>query len=139
MAKISTYPIDGVVSGADKVIGTDADDSNATKNFTVSSLAAFILGPINLQYVLDAGNSADQNIVLTGNANAIMLSGSTSSIEMTGANSLIQQTGLNALFEQTGDTASISQSGDSGTISQDRKSTRLNSSHSSVSRMPSSA
>lgn len=41
MARISTYPIDSSVSGGDMLIGTDVDNANATKNFTVSSLIAF--------------------------------------------------------------------------------------------------
>lgn len=41
MAKISTYQTDSNVTGSDKLIGTDSNDMNVTKNFTVSSLAAF--------------------------------------------------------------------------------------------------
>jgi hypothetical protein len=69
MAKISTYPIDATLSASDLLIGTDADNMNATKNYTLGSIAAFIqsLAPANtLQEVLDAGNSATQDISLTG-------------------------------------------------------------------------
>ena len=38
MAIISTYPIDASVSLADKLIGTDAQDSSKTKNYTVESI-----------------------------------------------------------------------------------------------------
>ncbi len=38
MAKISSYPIDNNISLSDKVIGTDADSNDATKNFTVGGL-----------------------------------------------------------------------------------------------------
>lgn len=38
MAKINSYPTDGNVTFADKLIGTDAEDSNATKNFTVGDI-----------------------------------------------------------------------------------------------------
>lgn len=41
MARISTYPTDSSVSGGDLLIGTDVDNANATKNFTVSSLIAY--------------------------------------------------------------------------------------------------
>jgi hypothetical protein len=41
MAKISTYVTDSNVTGGDMLIGTDVDNSNATKNFTVSSLIAY--------------------------------------------------------------------------------------------------
>ena len=38
MAKISSYPSDSNVSLSDKLIGTDAESNNATKNFTVGSM-----------------------------------------------------------------------------------------------------
>jgi len=38
MAKISSYPTDNNISLSDKVIGTDADSNDATKNFTVGGL-----------------------------------------------------------------------------------------------------
>jgi hypothetical protein len=38
MGKINSYPTDGSVTFADKLIGTDAQDSNATKNFTVGDI-----------------------------------------------------------------------------------------------------
>jgi hypothetical protein len=41
MARISTYAADTNVTGGDMMIGTDVDNSNATKNFTVSSLIAY--------------------------------------------------------------------------------------------------
>ena len=47
MAKISTYPIDSSVSLADYVIGTDAEDSNITKNYTIGSLFAISSGHVN--------------------------------------------------------------------------------------------
>jgi len=40
MAKISTYAVVTPI-GTDKVIGTDVDSSNATKNFTIQSIADF--------------------------------------------------------------------------------------------------
>ena len=42
MARISTYPIDDAISGGDKWIGSDAAYANATKNFTVNKVAAFL-------------------------------------------------------------------------------------------------
>lgn len=41
MARISTYPTDSNVSGGDMLIGTDVDNANATKNFTVSNLISY--------------------------------------------------------------------------------------------------
>jgi hypothetical protein len=48
MGKISEYPIDGQVNGADVLIGSDATDSNITKNYTISSIAAFVLQGLSL-------------------------------------------------------------------------------------------
>jgi hypothetical protein len=42
MARISTYPLDENVVGADKWIGTDSQDSKKTKNFTVNSVAEYL-------------------------------------------------------------------------------------------------
>ncbi len=38
MGKINSYPTDNSVSYNDKLIGTDAEDSNKTKNFTVGDI-----------------------------------------------------------------------------------------------------
>jgi hypothetical protein len=43
MATISSYSTDGSVSYADKLIGTDAEDSNKTKNFTIGSILSLPL------------------------------------------------------------------------------------------------
>lgn len=58
MAIISTYPIDGSVSLTDKLIGTDVGDSNATKNYTISSILA--LKQITLTNVLAAVDTTNQ-------------------------------------------------------------------------------
>ena len=42
MAKISTYTTDNNISPNDKVIGTDADSNNETKNFLISDISAYI-------------------------------------------------------------------------------------------------
>lgn len=42
MAKISTYALDSLISLNDKLIGTDADNSNITKNYEVGDLLALI-------------------------------------------------------------------------------------------------
>jgi len=42
MARIQTYNIDTVLSDADKMIGTDADDANKTVNFTIGNLKTYI-------------------------------------------------------------------------------------------------
>ena len=45
MARISTYTIDSLVEGGDKLLGTDANSSSAlaTKNYTIDSLKDYIL------------------------------------------------------------------------------------------------
>jgi len=48
MGKISEYPIDGQVNGADVLIGSDAVDSNITKNYSIASIASFILQGLSL-------------------------------------------------------------------------------------------
>jgi hypothetical protein len=42
MAIISTYPIDASVSFSDKLIGTDAEDSSKTKNYTIGSILSLV-------------------------------------------------------------------------------------------------
>ena len=42
MARISTYPLDTKLVGSDKWIGSDADSSFATKNFTLESVAEYM-------------------------------------------------------------------------------------------------
>ncbi len=76
MAKISSYESDNNISGGDKVIGTDADSSNATKNYEMSDIAAYVAGTIpspTLQSVLTAGNTATESINLTGTATVTTL------------------------------------------------------------------
>lgn len=69
MARISTYDNASPVTLSDKVIGTSvgATPANATKNFLVSDILALFEGQITLQDVLNAGNTATQDIILTGN------------------------------------------------------------------------
>ena len=50
MARISTYPIDTNLSGGDKWIGTDVANQNATKNFSLESVAEWI----NVNATIDA-------------------------------------------------------------------------------------
>jgi len=71
MARISTYGITASPVAEDKVIGTDTagTPTDATKNFTVGSIAALAgtEGLVTLTQVLTANNTAnDLSIVLTG-------------------------------------------------------------------------
>ena len=43
MARISTYALDNSISDGDKLIGTDADNNNITKNFTLSGVAEYVI------------------------------------------------------------------------------------------------
>ena len=45
MAKISTYTIDSIIEGSDKLLGTDSASTSAlaTRNYTIDSLKAFII------------------------------------------------------------------------------------------------
>lgn len=54
MANINSYPTDGSVSYNDKLIGTDAEDSNKTKNFTIGSILSMPLPSVPVY----ANNSA---------------------------------------------------------------------------------
>ena len=58
MATISTYPIDGSVSFSDKLIGTDAEDSSKTKNYTIGSILS--LASPSATSVLYAFSTANQ-------------------------------------------------------------------------------
>jgi hypothetical protein len=90
MAKISSYSVvNNPVLGSDMLIGTDVNDNDATKNFTVSQLASFIAGAgafvpytgatanVDLganTLIVDNGNFAGgiqvNNLQLTGNFTA---------------------------------------------------------------------
>ena len=53
MTKIKNYPVDTNISGADKWIGSDSDQSSRTKNFSVAGLADFY----NENAFIDRSNS----------------------------------------------------------------------------------
>ncbi len=65
MAKISSYSTTTPTS-TDLLIGSDVDASNATKNFLIGDILTFFQSNITLQNVLDAGNTATQSIILSG-------------------------------------------------------------------------
>ena len=44
MARIATYSKDTSISNNDLLVGTDADDSNITKNYKIEDLASFLKG-----------------------------------------------------------------------------------------------
>ena len=49
MARISTYAVDSTIAPNDKLIGTDAEDSDLTKNYRVSDLSAYIGTQLRLE------------------------------------------------------------------------------------------
>ena len=81
MAIIYTYPVVTPTSN-DLVLGTDVDaQGKPTKNFTVQSIIDLVtVTGNNLQAVLDNGNTATQNIVLTGNISATQFTDGTITI-----------------------------------------------------------
>lgn len=66
MAKISTYSTDGLPTLADKVIGSDAENQQVTKNYLLSDIVGLVPTP-TLQQVLTAGNTATTGISLSNN------------------------------------------------------------------------
>lgn len=73
MTKISSYGNEGSPKLSDKLIGTSVGGSpaDATFNFTLQSLLSLFSQNITLQDVLNAGNTATQDINLTGEINVI--------------------------------------------------------------------
>jgi hypothetical protein len=64
MAKISSYSTDATVSYTDKLIGTDAQDSNKTKNFTVGDILSL---PLQSVPVYANNAAAKANGLVAGN------------------------------------------------------------------------
>jgi len=60
MPKISSYVVDNVVNGRDKVIGTDADNFNQTKNYTIDAISNYTLSKVN------QGNNINGDIIWSG-------------------------------------------------------------------------
>lgn len=60
MGKISTYPTDTNVTLSDRLIGTDNENNNETKNFTVGALASVVLGQLDATLVLNANSTVIQ-------------------------------------------------------------------------------
>lgn len=56
MAKISTYPLDGTPNLGDKLIGTDIDNLNATKNYTIGQILSVPGSSAYVPYTGATGN-----------------------------------------------------------------------------------
>jgi len=75
MARISTYALDTSISNNDKLVGTDAEDSNITKNYKIDAFIAFVSGNLNLQAFADdaaagAGGIASGKLYKTSGSGA---------------------------------------------------------------------
>jgi len=81
MGKISTYSIDSLPTNDDKVIGSDNENSQITKNYLIGDILGLVPTP-GLQEVLDIQNSATQNITLKGNVVAEQMSQGLLSFQM---------------------------------------------------------
>ncbi len=73
MAKISTYSTDATLSYTDKLIGTDSQDSNITKNYTIGSILSMPLPSVpvyaNNAAALAAGLVVGNVYRITGTGN----------------------------------------------------------------------
>ena len=63
MARIATYSKDTSISNNDLLVGTDADDSNITKNYKIEDLASFVKG--YKDYVFSFTQSGTNDPVVT--------------------------------------------------------------------------
>jgi hypothetical protein len=70
MSKISSYAVDGTVSLSDKLIGTDAEDANQTKNYLISDILSLPLPSVpvyaNNAAAIAGGLVANQVYRITG-------------------------------------------------------------------------
>lgn len=62
MARISTYTADNSLSDSDMVIGTDAEDTNITKNYRLGDIATFVEARFDFaaSLVLEGQSTSDQ-------------------------------------------------------------------------------
>lgn len=96
MARISQYPIDASISDEDQLLGSDAENSNATKMFTVGALAAYING----ESPGSPGSGTVTSVSGEGTVSGITLSGevtSSGSLTLGGSLSLTSQEIINFL------------------------------------------
>ena len=68
MARIATYSKDTSISNNDLLVGTDADDSNITKNYKIEDLASFVKG--YKDYVFSFSQSGTNDPVVTEMTNS---------------------------------------------------------------------
>ena len=66
MARISTYALDTSISRNDLLVGTDAEDSNITKNFSVGDLTDFVGETVSGTYLPLAGGTITGGLAVDG-------------------------------------------------------------------------
>jgi len=80
MARISTYSLDTSISAQDLLVGTDAEDSNISKNYKIENITTYIAsqvatGTINKIPVFTAANAVGNSIITQLAGTAISISG----------------------------------------------------------------
>ena len=81
MARIKTYVNDTLISENDKIIGTDADDKDLTKNYRIGDLTSYFINSIptsvGVQYsdtfFIDVENEGGQIILLSYTGEGILV------------------------------------------------------------------
>ena len=76
MARISTYALDNNINDEDKLVGTDADDNNITKNFTLEGVAEYVIDTLIDPDAIQAYIPVFRNTDNTDGGNATRITGS---------------------------------------------------------------
>ncbi len=76
MARISTYALDNNINDEDKLVGTDADDNNITKNFTLEGVAEYVIDTLIDPDAIQAFIPVFRNTDNTDGGNATRITGS---------------------------------------------------------------
>jgi hypothetical protein len=76
MARISTYALDNNINDEDKLVGTDADDNNITKNFTLEGVAEYVIDTLIDPNAIQAYIPVFRNTDNTDSGNATRITGS---------------------------------------------------------------
>ena len=125
MARIETYPIDTVLSDSDLVLGSNADDSNKTVNFTVGDLKTYIQS--STTYTAGSGlaltgtvfsNTAQNQVVAITGGSGINMSGAYPNFTVSNAapdQNVVLTAGINTTITGTYPSFTISSSGGAST------------------------
>ena len=103
MARITTYALDSNISLNDKLVGTDADDNNITKNYSIGALGD---GLISLKNIITGGGTLNAIPMFTPDGQKIgdsIMSQRSNGIEIqVGTGGGAQQTTLGATYVSAG-------------------------------------